>query len=238
MKQRYRRTLAGLIWVILNPLIMFGVQSVVFKKFLRLEIPNYFLFLLSGLLPWIFITQTLQMTASVYVNAADLLKSFKINPLVLVISQVLDNLFNFFIAFTMMFIPIWFMSDIDVHMGFLFMPLNFVILVLGTTFLSVFISTFNVFFRDASFVLTFVISIVFFLTPIFYPISYIPESYRWIINLNPFYYFIAPFRMSLIDFKLDVYLDTVMRALVFLAGVICFTVIYWRKKKNEFYYYL
>jgi ABC-type polysaccharide/polyol phosphate export permease len=59
MKFRYRKTFAGFIWVILNPIMMFVVQSLVFKRFLKIEIPDSFVFLLGGLLLWIFITQTI-----------------------------------------------------------------------------------------------------------------------------------------------------------------------------------
>lgn len=238
MKQRYRKTLAGFIWVVLNPMIMFGVQSLVFKKFLRLDIPNYFLFLVSGLLPWIFLTQTLQMTAPIYVYSAELLKSFRINPLVLVISQVMDNLFNFLFAFIIIFIPVAFMSDVGDLTGLWFMPLNLMLLILGTSFLSVFVSVFNVFFRDTSFVLNFGISVVFFMTPIFYPKHFMPQGYQWIIYLNPFYYFIEPFRVSIINFNMHEYLLSLARGSAFLAVIMAVTILYWKKKRNEFYYYL
>ena len=62
MKARYRKTFAGFLWVILNPIILYSVQSVVFRKILKIELPDYSLFLLGGLLPWIFITSTLEMS--------------------------------------------------------------------------------------------------------------------------------------------------------------------------------
>src|SRR5665647_1643549 len=83
LKSRYRKTWAGFVWVILNPLLMFGVQSLVFKRFLGLQIPDYYLFLLGGLLPWIFMSSTIQMGTPIFVTQAQLLRSFKINPMVL-----------------------------------------------------------------------------------------------------------------------------------------------------------
>ena len=62
MKARYRKTLAGFIWVILNPIILYSVQSIVFRKILKIDVPDYSLFLMGGLLPWIFITNTLEMS--------------------------------------------------------------------------------------------------------------------------------------------------------------------------------
>ena len=58
MKARYRKTMIGFFWVVLGPILMYSVQAFVFQKFLKLELHNYYLFLLGGLLPWIFITSS------------------------------------------------------------------------------------------------------------------------------------------------------------------------------------
>src|ERR1035437_5970491 len=76
LKSRYRKTFVGFLWVILNPLILYGVQSLVFMKFLKLQVPNYTLFLLSGLLPWVFIVQSVEMCTSLIVINGKLFKSF------------------------------------------------------------------------------------------------------------------------------------------------------------------
>ena len=67
MKGRYRNTWAGFIWVIINPILMFSVQALVFKHILRLNMERYYLFLLGGLLPWIFISSTLNMTCNAFI---------------------------------------------------------------------------------------------------------------------------------------------------------------------------
>src|SRR5271154_4561101 len=89
LKSRYRRTVAGFLWVVLNPLIMFGVQSMIFRHVLKIQISNYFLFLLSGLLPWIFITQSMDMCTSLFQANGGVLKSFHLNPLVLLTAQLI-----------------------------------------------------------------------------------------------------------------------------------------------------
>lgn len=238
LKARYRKTLAGFIWVVLNPLIMFGVQSLVFKKFLRLEIPNFFLFLLSGLLPWIFLTQTIQMTTPILAQSGDLLKAFRINPLVLVVAQIIDNLINFIFAFFILFIPVYISSETGNKMGLFFLPVNIFLLMIGVSCMSIFLSVFNVFFRDTNFVLSFIISILFFVTPIFYPIEYIPIHMRWIVSLNPFYYFIEPFRISIVNFDMQAYFISTGKGLLVVSVMSLITYIFWKRKRNEFFYYL
>ena len=107
MMSRYRKTIAGFLWVVLNPILMYAVQSFVFRKLLKIDVPNYSLFLLCGLLPWIFVTMTIDMVTPILDFSSDLLKSFKMNPAVLVLSQVLDNFFNFVFAFLLVLIPTW-----------------------------------------------------------------------------------------------------------------------------------
>ena len=111
LKSRYRKTFAGFIWVVLNPLMMFGVQSLVFKTFMRIQVPDYNLFLLGGLLPWIFFSSTIQMTTPLFVTQSYLLRSFKINPMVILTSQVIDNFINFIASFLLILLPFYISSD-------------------------------------------------------------------------------------------------------------------------------
>lgn len=161
IKSRYRKTWAGFIWVILNPLLMFGVQSLVFKKFLKLDIPDYFLFLLGGLLPWIFLTTTIQMGTPVFVTQSQLLRSFKINPMVILSSQVLDGFINFIASFILILLPLYLLSDRS-FLSLLLLPIALIPLFLGTLGLTITLSILNVFFRDLNFVMGFLFSLLFF----------------------------------------------------------------------------
>lgn len=234
LKSRYRKTIAGFLWVILSPLLMFGVQSLVFKHFLKLQIHDYNLFLVSGLLPWIFFSTTLQMGTPVFVSNAHLLRSFKINPLVILSSQVLDNFINFCVTFLLIFLPFYLTSDRDVLiLGLL--PLAMIPLLIGTLSLCLTLSTINVFFRDTNFVMGFVLSIAFYLTPIFYPRDYIPDNWYWIVDSNPIYYFLAPFR-NLMFFESEVFFMSVLKGLAVALGFLVLATLVWKRKKNVFYH--
>ena len=139
MKARYRKTIAGFLWVILNPIILYLVQSVVFKKVLKIDIPDYTLFLLGGLLPWIFITNTLEMSIPYLYNSHNLLRGFRINPLLLVLSQVLDNFFNFLVAFVIILIPVFFLNSSG-ETAFYLLPLPILVLFISIASLSSFAS--------------------------------------------------------------------------------------------------
>jgi ABC-type polysaccharide/polyol phosphate export permease len=234
IKSRYRKTWAGFLWVILNPILMFGVQSLVFKKFLKLDMPDYFLFLLGGLLPWIFFTTTIQMGTPVFVQQAQLLRSFKINPWVVLGSQVLDSFLNFMATFLLIMLPFYLLSEKSL-LSLLLLPVALIPLFIGTLSITISLSVLNVFYRDINFVMGFVFSLLFFLTPIFYPIHYVPEEYRWLIELNPVLYFIDPFRSIIHTSNFDGFFAILLKSF---GAALLFTLlalITWKRKQNDFY---
>ncbi|CBW27899.1 putative polysaccharide export ABC transporter permease protein [Halobacteriovorax marinus SJ] len=234
MKARYRKTIAGFLWVILNPIIMYSVQSFVFKKILKLEVPDYSLFLLCGLLPWIFITMNIEMITPILEGSRELLKSFSLKPSVLVLSQVIDNFINFLVAFTVILLPFWFLSDLSLT-GIFFIPIILLSLVIGVFSMCFILSVMQLFFRDIRFIVSFVTSVLFFLTPIFYPIEFIPTEYRIFVELNPIYSFIEPFRFAIYDFSMDILLQKILKSIFFsmLFSISAFMI--WKRKRGEFY---
>lgn len=234
IKSRYRKTFAGFIWVILNPLLMFGVQSLVFKKFMKMDIPDYYLYLLGGLLPWIFISSTIQMGTPVFIAQAHLLKSFKINPLVLLASQVLDNFINFMASFFIILLPFYFFSDRSA-IALAYMPMVLIPLLVGTCALTLTMSLLNVFYRDINFIMSFAFSLLFFITPIFYPRGYVTEEWQWMVDYNPFTYFIEPFRTLLWDVnRTDFWIKVLESFGVALLSCVI-TVLTWQRRRNGFY---
>lgn len=234
IKSRYRKTWAGFLWVILNPILMFGVQSIVFRKFLKFEMPDYFLFLLGGLLPWIFFTSTIQMGTPVFVQQAQLLRSFKINPWVVLGSQVLDSFINFTASFILIMLPFYFNSDKPL-ISLLLLPVALLPLLLGTLSITIILSVLNVFYRDINFVMGFIFSLVFFLTPIFYPADYVPEEYKWMIIVNPVNYFIEPFRTIIHTSNFEGFTLIMLKSFGVALIFIVLAIIIWKRKQNDFY---
>jgi lipopolysaccharide transport system permease protein len=234
LKARYRKTWAGFLWVILNPLMMFGVQSLVFRKFLRLDMPDYYLFLLGGLLPWIFLSSTVSMGTPLFVSQAQLLKSFKVNPLVILGSQVLDNFINFLASFFLILLPFYLASERSL-LQLTLLPLPFITLLISAMALSVILGTLNVFFRDISFVVGFSFSLLFFLTPIFYPREYVPEELRGFVDYNPIHYILHPFRKLIYENSLSGFFETLTYSLgvALLLSLLAITI--WRRRRNDFY---
>ncbi len=239
LRARYRGTLIGLVWVIINPLALYGIQSLVFKHFLKLDIKNYYLFLLSGLLPWIFISMCLQMCTPIFEDQRAIIKSFKMNPVVLLIAMIADNLVNFIIPFLLLISLLPFFDQEISLQGLLFLPLAVALLLLAIFPLCWLLATLQVFFRDTRYIVGFALSFLFFLTPIFYPKSYVPEKYQFLVDFNPIYHILHPFKASLYSFDgLQSLVDPTLMALLVATIFWIIALVTWRHKRNEFYLHI
>tara|TARA_R110000868_G_scaffold164359_12_gene396906 strand:- start:6479 stop:7237 length:759 start_codon:yes stop_codon:yes gene_type:complete len=234
LKARYRNTIAGLVWVILNPLIMFGAQAVAFKHILKIDIDEYYLYLVCGLTPWIFLIMTIQMTTPVLLHSGPLLKSFKINPLVLIFSHVADNFLNFLFAFAVMYLPIQLMYS-PPSWSILLAIFPMLLLIIGISSICTTLSLLQVFYRDVNYVVTFVTGVIFFVTPIFFSEVMVPDTYRWLFDYHVPYLYIKAFRACFYQFDMTFFLIALSKATlatIVLLGIASFT---WKRNKNELY---
>jgi len=237
LKARYRKTLGGFLWVVLNPLILFGTQCLVFKMFLKVEVPRYSVFLVSGLLPWLFLTQSLDMCVPILQFSGRIFKSYPIHPLVYLLAQILDNLVNFLAAFALILIPVWVLNPIH-PAALLLLPFAVLALLLGVAGMAWIASVLQIFFRDTRYLIAFGIHVMFFLTPIFYPVAFVPEHLRWIVGLNFIHHLIAPFRFAVYDFDFHAALLALGRA--YFVGAFFFgsALLLWRKTRNALFFAL
>ena len=235
LKSRYRNTWSGYLWVILNPLFLYTAQSYVFYFVLRINISNYPLYLALGLLPWIFLVSSNDMSTSSLVVNSRMLKSFPVKPLALVFSQIADNFINYLSAFFVLLIPIGIYTNWPMY--------NLFYLGLPLLSLFVFVSSFcfltaqiNVFFRDARFILNFLFQVGFFVTPIFYPKVIVPENMKWIVHYNIFYYLIRPFQLLNFDFTLKQYFTELGYSYSVSFAFLLISIYFWRKNRNALYF--
>jgi len=237
MKSRYRKTIAGFLWVVLNPILLFGVHALIFKAILKVNIPNYFLFLLGGLLPWIFITNNISMATSTFVIQRDVIRSFALSPLALLFSQTLDNFINFLAAFALLFVSLLIYSS-SINTTLLLLPVAVVLLLIFTLALTTILATLQVFFRDVQFITQFINNILYLLTPIFYAPEYIPDNYRWLINFNPYYLIIRPFQLVLNNYS-EVQIGPSFLTAIFISTAISLLAFFvWKKARRKIYYFI
>ena len=171
LKVRYKNSVLGILWSLLNPLLMTIVFTVVFTLLLRNDTPNYPVFFMCGYLPWSFLSESVMGGTNSIVGNAHLIKKVYFPREVLPLSDVLSGLVNFLLALIVLF-GMLLVFRVGLTASVLLLPVIIVAQVLFTLGLVFFLSTANVFYRDTQHIMQVVMQAWFFLTPIFYPIDY------------------------------------------------------------------
>jgi ABC-type polysaccharide/polyol phosphate export permease len=193
LKNRYKRSMLGIFWMLLNPLLQTIVLAVAFGAMFKSALPHYPVYLLSGLLAWSFMTQTTQYAMGVMATGGGLLKRIYIPRATYIVSVVGNGLVNFLVSVLPLTLIVWFL-DHPVSASWLFLPVSILILALFTLGLALLLSTASVFFTDSIDIYQILVQAGFFLTPIMYPLAVLPESLSGWMVLNPFFLFIELFR--------------------------------------------
>ncbi len=197
--QRYKQSVLGYAWVVLNPLFQLLVLTFVFSTIFRVssfKVP-YVIFLIVGLLPWNFFAQSLSSAANALTGNASLITKIYFPREILVLGTIIAKMVDFF--YSCLVLVLFF--------AFYHVPLNsqivwvipiFIIQLIFTAGLSLLISAFNLFYRDIQYLLSLIISLWFYLTPVLYPIEQFPDKYRWIFIFNPMSVIINAYRQTVL----------------------------------------
>lgn len=192
IKIKYKNSLLGFVWSLINPLLFLLVFSFVFGNAFS-NIQNYKLYALSGLVIWSFFpVATNQIIQSVIENAS-ILRSIHIRPHVFTFSALISAITNF--LFTLVpFAVIMYFLDFRPTVHLVLFPVLLLLYGVFTYGFSLFMCAVNVYFRDIGLLWNTLLPAIFYFTPIAYPPDLIPEAYRWIIELNPVFHYVEFFR--------------------------------------------
>ena len=195
LKLKYRRSILGYLWSILNPLFIMTIMAIVFSQmFKRDSIPNYPVYLMSGQVLFNFMNQSSHQALGAIVGNAALLKKTYLPKYVFVVSKITSGLIDCVFSFGALLIVMLFTRGYFTWYLLLF-PLVVVQLYVFTVGLGMFLSAYNVFFRDLQYIYNAITTAWMYLTPMFYPIDALPERLHWIIvHLNPMYAYITQLR--------------------------------------------
>ncbi|MBD3413415.1 MAG: hypothetical protein GF421_03165 [Candidatus Aminicenantes bacterium] len=218
LKVKYKGSVLGFFWSLLNPLVMLAVYTVAFKYIIKVRVENFPIFFLCAFLPWSYLNASLSMSVGAIKDNGNLVKKVYFPREVLPLSVVLSNLVQFLLTFLIL-IPALLFFKIDLGLALLLLPL---VILFQTGFnlgLSYFFSASHVFFADIKHLLEIFLQIWFWLTPIIYPVSFIPEKYLVLYKLNPAVWFVEGYRSLLLHNKGIPFQECV---LLFLIGAVFF----------------
>lgn len=199
IKQRYKQSVLGYAWVILNPFFQMLVMAFVFSIIMR--IPNlgvpYPIFLYAGLLPWTLFANSLVSASNSLVGNAGLITKIYFPREIFIISTIMAKIVDFLLASTI-FIAFMIYYQLPINLNILWVIPIFAIQQLFTYGLSLFLAAANLFYRDIQYLLGLVILIWMYLTPVIYSTELFPEKYRWIFQLNPMAVIINAYRQVIL----------------------------------------
>ena len=231
VKIRYKNSVLGFLWSLLNPLGMMAVFTFVFTVMMpSYEVAKFPIFMLCGLLPWNYFSAGVTASIHSIVSNANLVRKVYFPREVLPIVSVLSNLVNFLLALVVLFGALL-LFRVRLSPWVWLLPVLILIQTCFALGVAFFLSALNVFYRDTMMIMEVVMLAWFFLTPVFYPIEVLPRSYEFLgvnFNVHRLMYILNPMASLISGYRdllywgyrtdIDFFIRTAVTALVVLAA--------------------
>jgi lipopolysaccharide transport system permease protein len=185
LKVKYKNSFFGYLWSIAHPLAFAFVFMVAFKIVMRIEVEDYALFLIAGLFPWQWFSNSTNAAPMVFLGNAPIIKKVNFPRNLMPFTQVFQDMIHFILAIPVIILFL-FIYRKSPSLSWLFgIPFLLIIQFFMTYGISLLVSSVNLFFRDLERLTIIFTTLLFYFTPIIYPEKMIPEKYKNLINLNP-----------------------------------------------------
>ncbi len=220
LRMRYRRSVLGFLWSLLNPLLVMTVISIVFSLIFKQNIKTFSVYIFSGLAPWQYLNACIFAGCQTIINAEGFLKKVYLPKSLFPLVTVTTETANFFFSIVSLFL-------LGIILGFHipwtvgYLPIAIAIAFIFNLGWALLFGVITVYFRDLTQIVVVGLQALFYITPIIYPIESIPAQFHILFYINPFYYFITLFRkiiygtpaLSLIDWALPLALAIILLVL-------------------------
>lgn len=198
IKKKYRRSVLGVLWSLLNPLLMMAVTAMVFSTLFRFDVPNYPLYLLTGQILFTFYAESTGFAMGSILDNGGLIRKIYIPKYLFPLSRVISSCVNLLFTFPALILIILVTGHpIKLPMISFVIPLGlFFVFCFGVGLM---LTTMAVYFRDIFHLYGVLINLLSYATPIFYPEKIVPLEYVGLLKYNPLYYFFVAFRQSMYE---------------------------------------
>ena len=231
IKVRYKNHVLGYLWSVANPLAFALVFYVAFKIVMRIKMENYAVFLLAGMFPWQWFSNSVNISPTVFVGNASIIKKIRFPRSVVTLALVLQDMIHFIVSLPVIALFLFLFDSAPSWSWIYGVPL-LLLVQLGITYgTALTVATVNLFFRDMEKLTNVLVMMLFYFTPVLYSESMIPAKYRSLVYLNA----VAPMIMSWRDLRINGELNFAQLGLaiayslvVFLVGQYVFARLSWR----------
>jgi ABC-type polysaccharide/polyol phosphate export permease len=226
IKIRYKRSALGVFWTMLAPLLNMIVLTIVFSTLMKMQIANYPVYYMTGLLFWLYFSQTTSSVALQTHEANEMAKRIYVPRSVFVGAAVVVGLVNLALSIVPLLILLL-ATGFPLHATWAFLPISILIATLFTAGVSFFLYTLGSGFSDVREMYLILVQALFFLTPVVYHPSIVPANMRAVLWLNPMYYLIQLFRRPIYDGALPslalIALSTAISVVCLISGFLYFS---------------
>jgi lipopolysaccharide transport system permease protein len=236
IKVKYKQTLFGIAWVVLQPVLTALIFSIFFGGTINVQSTGlpYPVFVFSGLLLWNAFSSGVNSAANSMISHAAIIKKIYFPRLIIPVSAVIVSFVDFIVTFGVFMLVIFFYDvDLDILLAVIFWPLSIVAMLTGLIGLSSGLAALTLKYRDFRYIVPFALQIALFLSPVIYPISILQnQNLHYLLALNPMYASITLFRYPLIGGHIDILqlsISVAAAIILFFGGVYYF-------KKTEAYF--
>ena len=235
-KTKYKRSVLGMFWSFLNPLLTMTIQYIVFSTFFKTDIPNFIIYLLCGIICFNFFNEATNMGLMSIISNAPLINKVYVPKYIYPFSRTLSSCVNLLLSLIPLFLMM-FITQTPLRLSALLLPVVLILLFLLGYGVGLILATLMVFFRDTQFLWNIFSMLLMYMTPIFYPDTIIPDYFMPIYKLNPLYHIIRFMRSILIDGVCPepkaLFYCLLVSFVPFLFGIFIF-----RKKEDKFVMYI
>lgn len=193
VKIKYRRSVLGVFWTLLNPLLMMIVLSVVFSNLFKFDIENFPLYLLSGQIIFNFFNDATSNAMSAIIGNAALIKKVYVPKYMFVLSRVISSVINLLASCVALFL-VMIATRAELHWTMLFAWVPILLLIGMSLGIGLFLAAITVKFRDVMHLYSVLMTVLMYLSPVIYPMSILPEWLKDAVMLNPLTNIIVMFR--------------------------------------------
>lgn len=236
LKVKYRRSILGVLWSVLNPLLMMIVITIVFSTIFRFDIPNFPIYYLTGSLIYNFFSESTSSAMYAVVSNAPLLKKVYIPKYIFPLERTMFAFVNLLFSFIALIIGLIFVP-VQPNLLMFLIPVPILYTFVFSLGIGMALSALSVFVRDLFHLYSVLLVAWMYLTPIFYPISIIPENLMPLMKLNPLYYYIDYFRNIFMYGVMPTVEDNLICLLFALVSLVVGVLIF-RKTQKNFVLYL
>jgi homopolymeric O-antigen transport system permease protein len=236
LKVRYKRSVLGLLWTMLNPLLMMVITTIVFSNLFRGSIENFPIYMLSGYVVWAFFSQATTSASSSILDSAALARKIYLPVALFPLASVAGALINLLLSLLPLALLVV-LTGGRFTPALLFLPISLVIISLFSYGLGLILAAASVFFRDTLYTYQVLLIAWMYLTPIFYPAEIIPAQWAGLVAMNPIAHFVELVRDPIYGGTLP-QADTVLISIAWAAGAMVLGWWYFQSCRDRFVSYL